>query len=207
MTMSILSDYERDAFAESFNIGIGRAASSLSEMIGQEISLTVPTVTVLKKQDAISEMAENQSKRVRGVRENFTGPFSGCALLLFPEDRSMALVRLLLQDDIDMDFLTEMEEEALIEVGNIILNACLSSIADIVGSEIHNQLPVLVNGDLNEIILGDTRSGSDDLVMNLRVEFSVDSIDIKGHIALVMDLDSLDKFRQRVALYFGYDAA
>ncbi len=205
--MSILSDFECDAFAESFNIGIGRAASSLSEMIGQEITLTVPTVRVLKKQDAISTMEENKSLRVRGVREIFEGPFSGCALLLFTEERSMALVRLLLQDDIDMDFLTEMEEETLIEVGNIILNACLSSIAEIVGSEIHNHIPNIVNGNLNEIVLGDKHSHLDDLVMNLRVEFSVESVDIKGHIALVMDIDSLDIFRQRVADFFGYDAA
>ena len=119
----------------------------------------------------------------------------------------MALVRLLLEDDIDAEFLTEMEEETLIEVGNIILNACLSSIAEIVGSEIHNQIPEIVNGNLHEIILGDNRSKGDDLVMNLRVEFSVESVDIRGHIALVMDIDSLDIFRQSVANYFGYDAA
>ncbi len=87
------------------------------------------------------------SMNLFGIHEAFSGPFSGNAFLLFPEDRSLELVRLTLQDQFDCNALTEVKEEALVEVGNIIINSCLSSIGEIFETEIVNQSPALVNGD------------------------------------------------------------
>ncbi|MGR9682046.1 chemotaxis protein CheC, partial [Escherichia coli] len=40
--MSILNESERDALTEIFNVGAGRAAQSLSEIVGDEVRLSVP---------------------------------------------------------------------------------------------------------------------------------------------------------------------
>ena len=45
----VLSETERDAIAETFNIGMGLAASALSEMVGSEVALSVPDVQLVDR--------------------------------------------------------------------------------------------------------------------------------------------------------------
>ena len=40
--LNILSELENDLLGELFNIGVGRAANSLSQMVNQEVTLSVP---------------------------------------------------------------------------------------------------------------------------------------------------------------------
>lgn len=204
--MMQLSNYEHDAFVEAFNIGLGVAAASLSEMTLNEVALSVPSVTIIRKSEALELLVQESGPRINGVKERFTGPFSGNALLLFPESHSLDLVRLLLRDsEIDFNFFTEMEEEALVEVGNIILNGCLGSIAEIVGEEIVNDIPSPVRGVLSNTLLG-AHKDADTYVMKLSMDFMVRKVDIEGYIALFMDIESLDIFRIRLAKYFGFAA-
>ena len=49
--MDSLSELHIDALAEVFNVGAGRAAASLSEIVGDEVKLSVPSVEVRKTSD------------------------------------------------------------------------------------------------------------------------------------------------------------
>ncbi|MEN8200564.1 MAG: chemotaxis protein CheC [Thermodesulfobacteriota bacterium] len=199
-----LSDMELDAISEAFNIGIGHAASSLSEMLGQEVSLSVPEAKILQRSEVVANLNSTGEQRINGVSQRFSGPFLGRALLLFPEEESLELVRVLLKQDVDLEFLSEMEQDALVEVGNIILNACLSSIAHIVDEEMINEIPDLVRGDLKKIITGESPKEDEDYVLLLRMDFAVKEIDIGGYIAFLMDIQALDTFRHKLLTYFGF---
>lgn len=201
-----LTEDEHDAIAESFNIGIGAAAAALSEMVGQEVALSVPEINLLDRATAAEHIKSRADKLITGVREGFSGSFSGHALLLFPQERSLELVRLLLKEDVPLEFLTDMEQEALVEVGNIILNACLGNIATIMGEEIMNEIPVAVKGNMHEIILNNDVVSDHEYVMELRMEFRVENVDIQGHIAFIMDIQSVHNFREKLAAYFGFPA-
>lgn len=214
--MNPLNSLERDAIGEAFNLGMGAAGSALSEMLGQEVVLSVPNVNIEKRAEAAYTVLRECSRHnediaeqaISGVREHFAGPFAGHALLLFPQKSSLELVRLLLQQpESDAEWLSEMELEALVEVGNIILNACLSSIAEIVGDEISNEIPEAVKGTVGEILSPSGDRTEQDYVMNLHMHFSVHEVHIEGDITFIMDIRSLDVFRAKVAEYFGFDAA
>lgn len=215
--MIALSEMERDAVGEAFNVGMGAAGNALSEMLGQEVELSVPYVNIERRVEAVASMMNhapgrpaNPSKpfsrhKISGVRENFDGAFRGCALLLFAEERSLELVRLLLQQtEFDADLLSEMEQEALVEVGNIILNACLAAIAEIVSGEIVNEIPEAVSGSIDDIIRNAGSDDSDEFVMKLHMHFNVAEVHIEGDIAFIMDIHSLDTFRLRLSEYFGF---
>ena len=58
------------------------------------------------------------------------GPFSGRALLIFPEAQSLELVRSIVGAEHSLEDVIDLEQEALAETGNIILNACLATIAN-----------------------------------------------------------------------------
>ncbi|MEI9986687.1 MAG: chemotaxis protein CheC [Aliidongia sp.] len=135
-----LSSLEIDAVAEILNIGVGRAASSLSQMVKEEIQLSVPHAEVLYGVAAQEHLALKGDRMV-AVREEFSGLISGAAALLFPQSRSLDLVRMVLDEDLSPEEVAELEQEALVEIGNIILNGCLSSIADALTGEIETSIP------------------------------------------------------------------
>jgi chemotaxis protein CheC len=194
----VLSEVERDAIAESFNIGMGVAASALSEMVGSEVALSVPDIQLVER--AAAQASDyGQSLPIAGVREDFAGPMSGHALLLIPEHRSLELVRVLLKQQVDLDYLTEMEQDALVEVGNIILNSCLGSIANMIDAELCTKVPRAVHGKWSDLVQGES-SGGEDVIMQLRMDFSVEDIDVSGYIAFLMDIDSIGNFRRGLSL-------
>src|SRR3954467_15499889 len=90
---SELSEIEQDVLAEIANMGVSRAAVSLRQMVGEQVLLSVPAVNIVTRLEA-SRLAQrgNVSKLV-AVQQSFDGPFSGRALLIFPEAQSLELVR------------------------------------------------------------------------------------------------------------------
>ena len=100
-----LSELEHDTISELINIGVGRAASSLSEMVEQPVELTVPRITFVER-FSDTELAKAPTEVVSAVSQTFDGPFKGEAMLVFPEERSLELVPSWLQQveaDSDLD--------------------------------------------------------------------------------------------------------
>jgi len=71
---------------------------------------------------------------VCGVAQDFSRPFNTEAILMLPEDHSLEMVRMMLGGSYSMDELSELEQEAMAEIGNILLNACIGSMAKAPGS-------------------------------------------------------------------------
>ncbi len=196
-----LSEVEKDAFAETFNIGVGRAAASLSEMIGQEVMLNIPEVTIASRSEIIELLTSYNHDTLTCVTENFKGNFEGKALLIFPDSSSLELVRLLLNDDTPLDVLSEMEQEALSEVGNIILTGCLASIADIIQEEIPTELPVYSQNDAEKIF--NSKQDEAASYLFLKTMFTVQDREIQGYVTFLMDLDGIKVFKVRIMEAMG----
>ena len=94
-----LSDIERDALAEIANIGVSRAATSLRQMVGEEVLLSVPAVNIVSREAASALVEKGGNPKLVAVQQLFSGPFSGRALLIFPQDQSLELVRSIVGDE------------------------------------------------------------------------------------------------------------
>jgi chemotaxis protein CheC len=194
---SELTDVERDALAEIANMGVSRAAVSLHQMVGEQVLLTVPAVNIVTRL-AASQLAErgNVSKLV-AVQQSFDGPFSGRALLIFPEAQSLELVRSIVGAEHSLEDIIDLEQEALAETGNIVLNACLATIANVLRRTMRMSLPSVVRGD--GATLFDIQSSSNtDLVLFLYIDFTIKNRDVRGFIALLMDLPSIVALKEIV---------
>src|SRR6476620_12455359 len=75
-----LTDLERDALAELSNIAMARAASSLRQMIKNEVLLAVPSVEILTSAAASTLVGKPDNAKLVAVRQDFAGAFSGRAL-------------------------------------------------------------------------------------------------------------------------------
>jgi chemotaxis protein CheC len=201
-----LSELQRDAITELLNIGMGRAAAALSEMVSEEVHLSVPSVEVLSRTEAAHKINGNPNKRIAAVRQHFQGPFWGDAILLFPQEKSLELVRILLREEnIPLETLTELERDALTEVGNIILNSCLSSLGDMLHYEVTSHLPIFITGTATEVLENDNPHSVqlDDVVMFLRMDFALRSKDISGYVAFILEIPSIAQFKLRIDQYLS----
>ncbi len=194
-----LTDLERDALAELSNIAMARAASSLRQMIKNEVLLAVPSVDILTSAAATALVAKPDNPKLVAVRQDFAGAFSGRALLIFPETNSLQLVREVVGRELSLEDIVDLEDEALAETGNIILNSRVATIANLLKSALKMSLPIVIRGDSQHMFENSTSS----LVLFLHIKFEIHQKEISGYVALLMDIPSLEELRSLIAAFIG----
>ncbi|PWC56336.1 chemotaxis protein CheX [Azospirillum sp. TSO22-1] len=197
--MMDLDELERDALTELLNMGVSRAATFLSKMVSDQVALSVPLVSIVERETAIEAFSRGGPTQFVAVGQSFQGRFSGRALLIFPEVNSLELVRAAVGDGYSLEEIVDLEQEALTEMGNVILNGCLSMIANALRESLSISLPSLLRGDGRTILYshGDAEVPSDHVLL-LYIDFSIRSRAIRGYIALLMDLPSLTALRELI---------
>jgi len=200
-----LTDFQQDAVAELLNIGMGQAAASLSEMVNQKVDLSIPKVEVMHRRHAVEHIRKSMGNEITAVKESFKGGFGGDAFLLFTESQSLEVVRELLKEDgLPLDILSEMEQEALTEVGNIILNACLGSLANIFEHNFHCDLPSYSQGACDIIFSPElTVERSAEVVLLVGMDFTLKNNNISGLLTLMMDVESMQALTELINVTFG----
>ena len=182
--------------AELSNVAMARAATSLRQMVKHQVLLSVPSVDILSKDAAAQIIGKSDSPTLVAVRQNFTGPFSGRALLIFPESNSLELVRAVVGHEAPLEDIGSLEDEALAETGNIILNSWVATIANLLKRSLKMSLPVVIRGDSQQMLRGEE---AQTLVLFLRIRFEISTRNIQGYVALLMDIPSIDSLRALLA--------
>jgi chemotaxis protein CheC len=191
-----LSYIERDALSELSNIAMARAASTLRQMVGYQVTLSVPSVEILSKETATGLLGESNNPKLVAIRQDFTGAFSGRALLIFPVASSLELVRVVVGRQLSLEDIVNLEDEALAETGNIILNSWVATIANLLKSGLKMSLPTVVRGDSRQMFKSDE---TQNLVLFLHIKFEISTREIRGYVALLMDIPSVDVLRLLIA--------
>jgi chemotaxis protein CheC len=187
----ILSELELDALTELVNLGVSRAAANLAVMVREEVTLTVPKVALLSRVDAIRTLSERESRDLVAVHQTFEGAIVGRALLIFPEENSLELVRSLVGSELSNEDIIELEQEALAETGNVILNSCLATIANSLQSNLKMSLPEVLRGESARFFNLPPPPAGGSTVLFIYINFAVRRRDITGYIAMMMDMPSL----------------
>ncbi len=199
--MITISELQRDALGEMFNIGVGRAAASLSQIVGEEILLSAPEIHLLSPEDAAKAVLGSGDQKFSAVTQTFTGPFVARAMLVFPETNALEIIRMMIGEHISLEELTEFEQEAMSEVGNIILNATLSSLADLFGVELHGSLPTHRFGDAASMLVD---SGEDrQIILVIQVDLIISKQQIQGHILFLLSVSSLNSMLECIDHYLA----
>jgi len=190
MSVLILDEMQHDALGEIFNIGVGRAASSLSLIVNDEVLLTAPEVTLVRIDQAAKLLQSAELQQFSSVSQTFSGPFEAQALLVFPETNALEIVRLMVGPHMSIEELAEFEQEAMCEIGNIILNACMSSLADIFKVSFNSTLPLhrFGNAENLPVLEGDENQ----MVLLLQVDMVISQQHIQGHILFLLSVSSMN---------------
>jgi chemotaxis protein CheC len=193
-----LNELELDALGELVNIGVSRAAASLGTMVGEQVLLSVPSVALVSRSQAAELISATRQDLLVAVRQDFHGDVSGRALLIFPEKNSLELVRAVAGEGLSLEDILELEHEALAEIGNIILNACMATVANLLQRSLTMSLPEIVRGT-SEGLFDLSVSLAEDVVLFVHINFSLKGRQVVGYVAMVMDFVSLSSLKQLVA--------
>lgn len=187
------SELEIDALTELVNISVSSAATSLSRVVREEVLLSVPALSIVPAAQAPRLVSSGSDDPLVGVRQHFHGDLTGQALLLFPQDESLKLAELVAETfeaaAMDADF----SADALRETGNIVLQSCLSAIANLLRRTFQIGEPEVVRTAPDALL-----ASPDAAVLLIYMNFEVRGRRIRGYVALLLDLPSLEDLRLMV---------
>jgi chemotaxis protein CheC len=192
-----------DALKEVSNIGMGHAATALSQMIGQRIELRVPKVSVIEI-GAVPEHLGGAETLMVGITLQILGDARGSIMLLFPQESAHRLVCCLLQREERALVMSELTVSALKEVGNILASAYLSAIGNLLHRTLIPSVPMLaydMAGAVVDYVLIDLSMGGN-LALMVETDFSGEAAlggQIRGHFFLMPDPQTLEIFLRVVA--------
>lgn len=198
-----LNNVQLDALKEISNIGMGHAATALSQMIGQTVFLRVPYVTITE----ISQVPDHlggAEKLMVGITLQILGDARGSIMLLFPKESAQRLLCTLLGRQEKALIMNEVNVSALKEVGNILASAYLSALGNLLKKTLIPSVPLLaydMAGAVVDYVLIELSQASDFALM-VETDFTGapnQGLAIKGHFFLLPDPATLDIFLNAVA--------
>jgi chemotaxis protein CheC len=190
----VLTEKQSDAIAELINIAFARTASSLSEMSGYRVLLDPPTIDIQPIGDLPHLLGTLINEEVATVHQIFSGPVSGDALLVLNYEGAVQLTDLLCAQQSHSGQLDTSAREALTEVGNILLNACLGMFGNMLQVHVSFSVPRLHLESL-ENLLGSITIGSEELryAVVVSTAFHIKDSAVSGYLVLVLGVSSLDR--------------
>ena len=196
MTYKQLTEEHLDALREISNVGMGHAATALSQMVGDTIYLHVPKVT-LTDIAAVTELLGGPEQVVVGITLQVRGDAQGNILLVFPLECAENLVIQLLGCEDNGDLFDEIGISTVKEVGNILASSYLSAMGALLNLTLLPSIPLLANdmaGAVIDFLLIELSEDGDQALM-IETEFHGSSPNaklIRGHFFLMPDPKSLE---------------
>lgn len=182
---------EIDALTEAGNIGAGHAATSLSKLLREHI-MNSSTQSMIVPIEQVPEVLGGAEKVISGIYTTFEGELSGGLLMLFPEESTRTLIKLLSGQELEGYEITDFEASLLSEVGNICLCWYLSAISKMIGIDITPSVPVAAYDmtgaviDLPLIQLGRVANHA----MVIKTNFKGEVHEINGFFLMLPEPDS-----------------
>jgi chemotaxis protein CheC len=127
-----LSTIQADAIQELGNIGAAHAATTLSQMLGSTIEMSVPAVTVVDLSHLADYMGEESAAMVAFELQGDIA-HGGYILFYITRESAIRMTNTMLGLTGTNRPLSEMDESALLEVGNIMVSAFLDATAELLG--------------------------------------------------------------------------
>ncbi len=195
-----ISPASLDVLRELMNIGVGRAARAISELSGREVALRVLEVALLDLADR-HQLADLGGQINRRVSQSFRGGLAGYALFALNRPGAVRLARLLLdkaEDDVAFD---ELEQSALLELGNIVIGSALGMLASELKVTLRYDLPQLQLQGVDTVSdlfadLADTRHMH---ALVMRASLSLREDKVNGYLIILFPEPGLKTLADRVA--------
>ena len=193
--MITLTGFERDSLVELFNVGLHRAAASLSDLTGQRIEVALPQLWIVPVREVEPLLAEVLSGELATVHQVFRGAISGDAVFLLEYEKAALLTSVLSGGEAALGGrMDQSAREVLTEVGNIILGACLSAFGDVLKVSVSFSVPRIHIESLHAL-LGSIQVDTDELQYALiaAAHFQMTRNEVSGYLCVAVGVNSIQE--------------
>lgn len=181
-----------DAYREMANVAMGQAGESLAKLLGEFIDLPIPNVNLITNTELHMAMADIQrNDSVSAVSQGFiSAGINGEALVIFNDSNFANMVKLLKYADEDNN--QALELEALMDVSNILIGACLRALSSQLHSVFSHNHPIILGRhcDLDDILRTTTHRKED--MLAIEIAYSIKSQNINFDLLLLFPNKSID---------------
>lgn len=190
----VLSKIQMDVLQEIGNIGMGHAATSLSEMLDSKINMGVPQASFLPFIKVI-EIIGGYEELVSCVSLNLDGDVKGIVFFIFDETSTYRLVDMLTgQNENTTTELDEIATSTINEVGNILTGAFVSAISNFTQLRINTSVPIFAFDMLAAVftsLMLETGRQVEDSVLTIETQLFKEDQEVRGYFFLLAETASI----------------
>ena len=199
-----LDDRQIDVLGEIANIGAGAAATSLSVLADEYVSVSVPQVRILDY-DSVKHLTGGPEDPGVAITIRVGGDVQGAVMLLLGYEDAYGMAEMLI-DSIgrrdDPGGMSDMKLSALKEIGNILGSSYLGSISTLTGLNFGVSIPdisidttgAIMDAAIEEYTIGDGRT------FFIEESISTEKLSFKSYIILFMDIPSVNKVISKLGI-------
>lgn len=193
-----LSNFENDVLKEIGNIGVGNAATSMSNLMNKNITMNIPYVHLLTINE-IMDIVGGPEEIIVTTFCKMKGDISGTVYFVLSMEEASLIAKQMLQDEtVEITIVEDMNDmvtSALREVANIVIGSYISALADFTNMQIQTTIPFLsVDMAAATLVTGllEFSRESDHAILIGSKFFGEEMVEqAKSHFLLVPDLDSI----------------
>ncbi|HKQ36493.1 MAG TPA: chemotaxis protein CheC [Verrucomicrobiae bacterium] len=195
-----------DTLRELINIGYGRAAGALCDLVGERVTLDVPNIEIAFLNELTPALARIFKNEVWSVHQVFSGSLKGHALLMVDAQAAEGLTQaVLMKDKIPPGQKMVLMQEALSEIGNIVLQGAMGICGEVLKVQLKFSVPGLRVENIHTMLK--SASVDDDAVqyaLLIRTRFSIQAKKVTGYLVVILGvtsfnrlMDALDEWEKR----------
>ncbi len=196
-----LNDVQMDVLREIGNIGAGNAATALSMLLNEKISISLPKIRLTDFNTALEALGGTEAMTV-GVLVNYSGEANGIIMFLLDVQDARNITDILIHKGHPDDELSELKLSAIQEIGNILGSSYINSIAALTGLSIGSTVPytaIDMAGALMSVPFIEFGTIGDK-VMFIEENFFSDTHSLISHIVMFAEIETLETIMQRLGM-------
>ncbi len=190
---------QKDALRELANIGAAHSATTLSQMLNSQIGMSVPEIIVVDIAE-VSKYVSDELTTMIVFELQGDIPHGGFLVLHFPRDSAVRTAHIIQGQSLRSEESSEMDQSAILEVGNIMVSSFLSASSDLLGFNMLPSPPVLIVDMAHAAItslIAQMTVEVDDVIL-FRIRLTSDEYHIAGNILVFLETTALERIAKRL---------
>lgn len=202
----LLSGEETEILQEIMNIAFGKSAADLADVIETHVVLSVPYIKIMEISELPVYFKDNvkEYKKISIVEQKFWGKFKGEALLVFSAGAGRELIRMLQQDEpsgYESDPVEILERESLMEVGNILIGACVGKLTEVLKDVVTYTPPMVVVEKEYAEAITENRYDPNSTAIVLKTDFRFEEGNVSGFLFLITSQESVSWLKNALNVF------
>ncbi len=202
----IFTEDQKDILQEIMNIAFGNATADLSEIIDIYVILSVPDIKTISAENLDSYINNliDLKKNTKIIEQKFFGEYNGSGLLVFPDINDDEISTILdHSDDINSNDSSEQVpvNEILIEIGNILIGACIGKITSLLNTYVTYSPPDIFPSDTSNKVCLSYHTDKDKTGLVMKTTFTFNEKNIEGFLLLLTNDESFDWLKKALGKF------